>query len=182
VGDEGVGIGDDDAAVFEADERDEEADAAGDGDLQGVRDRGDDPLADAGDGEDKEDDAVYEDHAQGFGPRDAFAEDDGKGEEGVDAHAGGEGDGVVGEERHDRGRDGGGEGGDGDECAFVHAGRGENRGVDGEDVGHRGEGGETGLEFASDGGAVLGEAEEALEHGVRFSDLWSRDTRENRER
>ena len=88
-----------------------------------------------------------------------------EGEKRVDAHAGGEGDGVVGEERHDRGREGGGEGGDGDERALVHAGVGQNGGVDGEDVGHRGERGKAGLEFASGRRLVAVELEESFEHG-----------------
>jgi hypothetical protein len=165
VGDEGRGVGHDDAAVLQPDEGDEEADAAGDGQLQLVRDGLDDLLAHAGDREGEEDAAVDEDQAEGRLPRHAEGEADGEGEVGVDAHARGEGEGVVGHEAHQQRADGGGQRRDGDERGLRHACGGEDGGIDREDVGHRGEGGRAGLQLARDGGAVLGQPVEFLQHG-----------------
>ena len=124
-----------------------------------------DLFADAGDGEREEDHAVDEHHAEGLGPRDALAEHDCEGEERVDAHAGSEGDRVVGQKRHDHRGERGGERGYGDKRALVHAGVGQDVGVDDQNVGHRGEGRQAGLEFAADGGFMAIELEETLQHG-----------------
>ena len=45
------------------------------------------------------------------------------------------------------------------------AGVGEDVGVDDQNVGHRGEGRQAGLEFTPDGGLMVIELEEALQHG-----------------
>ncbi len=180
-GDEGLGMGHDDARVFQADEGDENTDAARDGDLQGVGDGVDDFFPHPGEREHEEQHAVDEDHAERLLPRHAGAEADGEGEKGVDAHARGEGDGVVGEQRHEHGGERGGEGGGGEQGALDRdVGGGGGVGADGgigreavhqdgrvdrQDVGHGGERGQAGGEFARDGGAVLGKFEEAGEHG-----------------
>jgi hypothetical protein len=66
--DEGLGVRHDDAPVLQADEGDEEADAAGDRDLQAERDRRDDLLAHPGDRQGEEDDPVYEHHPERLVP------------------------------------------------------------------------------------------------------------------
>src|SRR5690606_24655178 len=58
VGQQGCRMIDDDAGVLESDESDEDADAAGDRELQRIRDRADDFFTDTGYGEREEDDAV----------------------------------------------------------------------------------------------------------------------------
>jgi hypothetical protein len=126
-------------------------------------------LADASEGEQKEDDAGEEDRAEGGLPRDAHAFDDGVGEVGVEAHARGEGEWVVGERAHEDGADGGAEAGGGGDGGEGHAGLGEDGWVDEDDVRHRDEGGEAGEDLGAPRGVVGGEAEvlfEASEHGL----------------
>ena len=123
--------------------------AAGDGDLEVAGDGLEELPSDARDGEEKEDEAGVEDEAEGGLPWDLEGAADGEGEEGVDAHARGEGDGVVGEEGHEGRHEGGGEGRGGDEGALVHAGCRKDARVDGEDVGHGGEGGDAGDDLAA---------------------------------
>jgi hypothetical protein len=136
---------------------------------------------DAGEGKGEEDAAVDENHAERLLPGDAGAQADGEREKGVDAHAGGEGQGVVGEQRHEQRAQGGGDGGGGEQGALDRDEGGGGRvgayggidaeavhqdgGVDRQDVGHGGEGGEPGGEFAREGGAVFREFEEAGDHG-----------------
>jgi hypothetical protein len=167
VGHKGGLARDHNAAVFQADKRDEETDAAGDGQLQLVWDGGDDLLPHAGDREGEEDAAVDEDEAECGLPGHAESEADSEGEIGVDAHAGGERQRVVSHEPHEQRADGGGDRGHGDQGGLRHAGIGENTRVDREDVGHRGERRRAGLEFAADGGAGLVEFVDSVQHGFR---------------
>ena len=96
--DEGRLVGDDDAGVLQRDDAEEHADAGGDRAAHRVRDAGDQPAADAGDGQDQEDDAGDEHRAERLLPGEAHGADDGEGEEGVEAHAGRHGDRPVGVE------------------------------------------------------------------------------------
>ena len=62
-----AGVAYDDTGVLHADEGNEQADTGGDGDLDGLRDGVEDDLAEAGDGQQDEDDAVDEDQNQRIG-------------------------------------------------------------------------------------------------------------------
>ena len=166
-GDERGRVGCDHAAFLQADERDEEADAAGDRGLEIARDRLEKFLAQAGNRQQEKADAAVENHAERRRPRDAVADADGEGEKRVQAHARRERDGVVRHQRHDGGHERRGEAGRGHERGGVHAGLGENRRVDGEDVGHRGEGGETTDDLAAQRGAVGRQVKEPLEKAGR---------------
>ena len=162
--------------LTQADEGDEEADAARDGGVELVGDGGDEALADASEGKQKEDDAGEEDGAEGGLPGDVHALDDGVGEVGVEAHAGGEGEGVVGEGSHHDGAEGGAEAGGGGDGGEGHAGLREDGGVHEDDVGHRDEGGEAGEDFDAPGGLVLVELEVGFEAGSHarrgLQDAW----------
>ena len=132
-------------------------------------------LADAGKGEQEEDDAGEEDGAEGGLPGNAHAFDDGVGEVGVEAHAGCEGEGVVGHGAHEDGAEGGAEAGADGDGGERHAGFGEDGRVDEDDVGHGDESGEAGEELGAPGGAVLGEAEVLFEtgsHRRRVPPVW----------
>ena len=117
-----------------------------------------------GDRERQEDDAVDEDHAEGLAPGHALRQADREREEGVDPHPRRHGDRVVGEQRHERRRDGGRYRGHRDQRALVHARVGQDGRVDGEDVGHRGEGRQPRLELPEGRRAATFELEEARYH------------------
>ena len=85
----GGGAVHDDARVLQTDERDEQADTGGDGHLDGVGDGVEDELAQAGDGQQDEDDAVKQHQHEGIGVAQPHADADGIDEVGVEAHAGG---------------------------------------------------------------------------------------------
>ena len=95
----------------------------------------------------------------------AKLQDDGVGEEGVEPHARRESNRQVGEKAHDEAADGGSETGGDEDSAVIHAGFGEDVGVDEDDVGHRQKGGNAGDGFGAGGSAVCFELEEFVEHG-----------------
>ena len=95
----------------------------------------------------------------------AKLQDDGVGEEGVEPHARRESNRQVGEKAHDEAADGGSETGGDEDGAVIHAGFGEDVGVDEDDVGHRQKGGNAGDGFGAGGRAVCFELEEFVEHG-----------------
>ena len=147
---EGGGIGYDDARVLQTDEGDEKADARRDGEAKGLRDAVDNLLAHVEGREQDEDDALNKDGGERRLPAVAHTGHEGEGKEGIDAHAGGLGEGQLGEECDEHRAECRSQGGGGEHGAFVHAGRGEDVGVDGEDVAHGQEGGETGHEFGAE--------------------------------
>ena len=113
--DEGLWVADDKSCIAKTDEGDEEADAAGDGGVEFVRDGAKDHLPDAGGGERKKNDAGKKDRAQGRLPGDVHLEADGVGEVGVEAHARSERDGIARNNAHQDGTERSGEtGGRGD--------------------------------------------------------------------
>lgn len=152
----------DDAAISQADEGDEQPDAAGDGEFEFHRNGVHQFLANAGDREQEKHNSAPEDHAERGLPGDFHRSADGEGEERIQTHARGESQRVVGEQRHRERHDGRGECCRGDECAPIHSGDGQNRGIHRENVGHRGEGRETSHHFAADGGAVFLELKKLL--------------------
>jgi hypothetical protein len=120
-------------------------------------------FADVGQGEQEEEQAGEEDHAEGGLPRDAATDHDGVREISVQRHARGESNGVVGPQTHDERGDGGGCAG-GEEDAFDgHARFGEDAGIYDHHVSHGHKGGEAGEKFAADGGLIFVEVKEALE-------------------
>src|ERR1035438_10787339 len=95
------------ACVAKTDESNEEADAAGGGGVELVRNGVENHLADAGGGKCDEDDAGKEDCTEGGLPGDVHLEADGVGEVGVEAHAGRERDGITRDDAHKDGAEGG---------------------------------------------------------------------------
>ena len=140
----GGGAGDDEAGVEQADEGDKEADSARDRGVQLVGDGGQQALANAAEGEQKEEEAGEKDGAESGLPGDAHALDDGVGEVGVEAHAGSERERVVGQRAHQDGAEGRAEAGGGGDGGQRHPRNGEDGGVDEDDVRHGDEGGEAG--------------------------------------
>ena len=92
---------DDDVRVLQADEGDEEADADGDGALQGQRDRIEKRLAHIRHGEHDEDQSLDEHRRQRELPRVAHLPDDRVSEEGVESHRGRQRERQIGERRHE---------------------------------------------------------------------------------
>jgi hypothetical protein len=130
--------------VPQADEREQQADAGGRGDTQVVRDRGGNALAQRRRGDEQEEHAGPEHHAERHRPRHALLHHDGVGEERVQPHAGRDGEGearVKAHRQRHRRRD---QHRGGEHAREGHAGprRREDRGIDDDDVGHRHEGGD----------------------------------------
>ncbi len=163
--DESGRIADDEAGVAESDERDEEADAAGDGGVEFVGNRTQDHLADAGGGERKKNDAGEKHRAECGLPGDVHLEADGVSEVGVEAHAGGEGDGIARDDAHENGTESRGEAGGGGDSGKRHARGRKNGGVDEHDVGHR----EKGRYAGEDLGAPVGS--QMCEFKIAFKEL-----------
>ena len=162
-GNAGAGILRDEADILQAEERDEQANACGDGLADGVGDGGEDLLAQAGDGQQDEDEAVNENEHKGVGVGEAEADADGINEEGVQAHAGGlcerqirqQSDEDGADDCRDRGGNVDGAVADAEDVRSVAERIGEHVGVDHEDVSHGHERGQTCQDLSSDGGAVL---------------------------
>ena len=108
--DERGGVAYDDTGVLHADEGNEQADTGGDSDLDGLRDGVEDDLAEAGDGQQDEDDTVDEDHDQRIGIRQPHANADRVDEVSVQAHAGRLRERQVGQQTDGYGADDGGDG------------------------------------------------------------------------
>ena len=124
------------AGVLQADQREEQADAGGDAELEIERYGVDQPFADRRDRDQQEQGAGEEHDAKRELPIAAELGHHGEGEIGVEPHAGGKRDGVVGVEPHDGGRERRGEAGGDEHRAMIHAGLLEDRRVDEHDVGH----------------------------------------------
>lgn len=162
-GNAGAGILRDEADILQAEERDEQANACGDGLADGVGDGGEDLLAQAGDGQQDEDEAVNENEHKGVGVGEAEADADGINEEGVQAHAGGlcerqirqQSDEDGADDCRDRGGNVDGAVADAEDVRSVAERIGEHVGVDHEDVSHGHERGQTCQDLSSDGGAVF---------------------------
>jgi len=92
----GGGMGDDDLGIAETNERDEQANARRRAVLQAVGNAVHNHLADVGEGEQKEEHAGDENHAERRLPWHSTPNDDGVGEVGIQRHAGRQGDGIVG--------------------------------------------------------------------------------------
>ena len=166
----GGGVVDHDAGVLQADEGDEQADTGGDGRLDLVGDGVEDDLAQTGNGQQHEDDAVKQHQHQGVGIAQAQAHTHGVDEIGVEAHAGGLRQRQVGQQADEQGAHHGGNGGghidgtvaDAQHVRAVAKGVREHTGVDHQNVSHSHEGGDTGHDLRPDGGAFFGYMEETI--------------------
>ena len=154
--------GDDDAAVLEADHCDEEAKADGDGMAKRHRDCIHDSLAQATENEDEDRDALDEDDCHGGMPVSAIKSGERKGNNCVDAHAGSAGKRAVCEDAHEDRHDAGADARCRDSSIGRHACDDHERGVDGDDVGHRQERCKAGTCFLADRRSTLLELEELL--------------------
>ena len=154
--DERCAVVNDDARVLKADEGDEQADAGGNGRLDRGGNGVEDHLAQAGDGQQDEDDAIDQNQNQRVCVAQAEAEADRVDKECVQAHAGRLRQRQVrqkaDQDRADDGRDGGR---DVDRAVADRAEACEHAGVDHQNVGHRHEGGDTGHDLCPDGGSML---------------------------
>ena len=130
-------------AVLQADEGDEQSDAGGDGALEGHGDGVEDGFPHVGQGERDEDQALHKHGGQRHLPGIAHAAYYGISKVGVQSHAGGKDEGIVGQQSHQDGCDQGGKTGGGEYGALVHTRGAEDVRVDGQDVGHGHEGGDT---------------------------------------
>ena len=170
-GEEGAAVGAVEGDVgTQADVHQHQADGGADAQAHAEGNGLHDLLADIEEGQDDEHEAFHKDDDQSglesFGVAHLRALESGQGndaahdhgKEAVEAHAGSHGEGLVGEEGHADGADGGCDAG-GQEHAVpkrgAHGEAGQQVGVQGDDVGHRHEGGQTCHDLRADVGAVF---------------------------
>ena len=147
---------DDDAGVLQAEERDEQADTGGDRSLDSLRNGVENHAAQAGDGQEDENDTVNKNHDQRVCIGEAHANTDGVYEECVQTHAGGLRKRKIRQQSDQDGADHGGKCGCNINCAVTYAenvravteGVGEHVSVDHQNVGHCHERGNTGEKFS----------------------------------
>ena len=162
---------DDDPCLVEPDEGDEEPDADRDRLLQVERDRVEDLLPPAGEDEGRDGDALQHDQAHGGRERQPLADDEAEGDDGVDPEPGRDRVGHVRVQAHRDRHHAGDEAGDGEDLVERQSERREvgnpreaqDLRVHEDDVRHHDEGRDAGHRVARERGAVLGEAEMALE-------------------
>ena len=126
-----------DARVAEADERDEQPDADADRELDLLRDRAHDRLAQPGDDEHERDHALDHDARHRDRPRQVPAEDQVEGDDRVEPEPGGERERQVRQQAHQQREDRRGERGGDRDRRERHPGRRQDRRVDEDDVRHR---------------------------------------------
>ena len=115
------------------------------------RDGVQDALAHVEEGDEDEDQALYQHDSEGLPPGVANGLTQREGEEGVQTHRRSLGEGQLGHDGQQDGGDGRSKGGGGEERATVHACGAEDGWIDGEDVAHRHKCGEAGHQFCADG-------------------------------
>lgn len=94
----------------------------------------------------------------------SHAQADRIGEKGVQSHAGRQGEWQFGVESHQESGEGRGDNRGGEQRLAIHAGRAQDGGIDGQDIGHGEEGCQAGDQFFPDGHASGIEIEKSLEH------------------
>ena len=152
---------DDNAGILQAKERDEQADTCGDCGLDRLGDGVEDNAAQAGDGQQDEDDAVNQNHDQRIGIGEAHTEADRVDKERVQTHAGGLCEGQIRQQSDQDGADHGGDcGSDVNRIVVAVTQRAEHTGVDHQDVSHCHECGNTGKNFCSYGCTMLFQSKE----------------------
>jgi hypothetical protein len=166
----GVGDAAHEAGVDEADEGDEQADADADGLLEGERDGVHHPLAQAGQDQRGDDQALQ--HHDAHGRRPGHHGGQLEGDHGVQPEPGRDRERVAAvhahEQRHDRRhqRGRGGERPEGQAPAGDVLGAAEDQRVEDDDVGHGEEGGEAAADLPLHGGAALGDVEVGVQSGA----------------
>ena len=167
-----VALGVDSHVGAQADVHQHKADGGTDTQTDTQRDSGDDLITNVKNAQQKENDTLHQNDAQhrlegagvvGVQHGGHIAGDDG--EEAVKSHTGRHDKGLVGEEGHDHGADGTGDAGGQEHTVpqgCAHGKVGQQVGVQGDDVGHRHECGETGQDLRFDGGAVLFQMKDTL--------------------
>jgi len=164
--------GADHLGVHQADQGDEQADADADRGLDMGGDRSEDGLAETGEHQDEDDDALDDDEPHGVGVGHAIHADERVGDHRVDAQPRRQSHGVIGDHPHEDGYDPGDQGGAGGDLlggaqrgdAVVRGGQDER--VQHEDVGHREEGDDAAANLAGERRAALGDVEEGVEGGA----------------
>lgn len=141
-----------DSGILEPQKCDEQADTAPDGEFQRGWECVDNLLAQVAHGEQDEDNALNEHCRQGELPGVAHGEADRIGEERVQPHAGCKPERQLGIEGHQQGGEGRGQDGGRKQGTFVHACYAQYAWVDGQDIGHGQEGGDSGQNFCTDSG------------------------------
>ena len=160
VGDQcGITV-DDQLGVLQADKGHKQADAHADGALQGHGNGIEDALAHVGQGQRDEDDTLNKDGHQGQLPAITHGQHDRVGKVGVQAHAGSQCKGVVGQHGHQCGGNEGCQRGGDQHSLGIHARCGQDVGVDGKDVSHGHEGGDTGHDLGLYIGVVFFQVKE----------------------
>src|SRR5215211_1122159 len=161
----GVRVGDHDPAVLEPDERDEQPDADRDGELHRHRDGVHDRLAQLGQHEDRNDEALDDDDGHRLLPAQAQAQYQGEGYYGVQAETRGQGHRIVREDAHRYARQRRRHARREEHARNREAGAlgAEDRWVDEDDVGHRHEGRQPGDYLRPEVRPTPGELEEVAQ-------------------
>ena len=157
-------IVDDDPAILEADEGDEEANSAGDGQFEFLGNGLQQALADARQTQDQKQDAPVKHQSEGRLPWNFRTEANAESEESIETHARSQRDGIVGGQGHGEGHDGRSECSGGDQGSLIHPTHPENRRVDCQDVGHGSESGDAGNDLLADRAAVMGQLKPTFNH------------------
>ena len=168
--DEGRVIVGDDPGILETDECDEQADTGTDRMFERKRNGIEDPGTDLREGQDDKDDTLKENSRQGELPAMAHTEADSKYEEGVQAHTRGKGKRFLGKEGHDQRTDEGSQGGCRKDGTGRHVEGAEDARIDGEDIRHRKERGNTGDDLGPHGMLLGIKAESFTEEVAHQSD------------
>src|SRR5699024_7689679 len=166
--------------VHQADHGAEQADTHADRGLQAGRNRVEDRLAEASDGQENDDDAVDDHQAHGLWPGQSLGSDEGHRDQGVNAQAGGDAERVLGDDTKSNGHHASGEGrhrgdaGGSQDVAVDVRSRTQDQWVQDDDVGHREERDHATADLVGDGGATLRDVEEAIQPAAGWLFRWSR--------
>ena len=150
--------------VLQADEADEQADTDGNAALERQRDGVEDGLAHIRQAQHNEDQALDEDGQQRDLPGVAHAQHDGVGQERVQTHACGQRERQVRHQAHARRADEGRQRRCQQNGGGVHARGGQDARVNGQNVGHRHECGDTRHDFGLGGGFVFAQLKNLFKH------------------
>ena len=139
----------DDAGSFERDDAQKQPDPGRDRELEIVRDRINDVLADRQDRDQQKQHAGAEHGREPLLPGIFVGDHDGEGEERIEPHAGRERNRIIGVKPHHQRARRRGEAGRDEYRALVHTGIAENLRIDEDDIDHRQKGGQAGDEFSA---------------------------------
>src|SRR6266851_1500725 len=162
----------DDAGLIQSDAGEEQSDANGVAVTKSGGNGVNHPLAEPEQGHQNKQDSGQEHRAQSALPRVAQHLNHSERDESVFAHVRTDGERAVGIEAHQQCSENGGEDGGRERSASRHAGSLQDGGIDGHDVSHREEGGESGDDFAANGCLVMREFKELIEPAVQVALGW----------